>query len=439
VSVQGVPPVTVAAAQSDSMDIDDRPVVVLAAAPIPSVAPVIVPKSFNDMTETKQEYTKAVARFRAHHAELKRAREELDKFKQSCNKNPPGVSLPNSIRPHFAKQARFTPVADDASFYKAEIESLKRLDQESSKQAFGVLITGKEKYIASLRNSVNAQQFVNNSVISYAKYIETVNALHVATDSTITVPLKEACQAFEAKLHKAIEQYNTEQVQAGLKKAKQAENNDAEENKAQERVLTGAHNGANIESIVEKKYKAMEAEKEKKHQQEIAALRQEIASLAKQPLQTSSTRPPAVSSQSNHASGKNRQNTAKGRNAPAISNQLSPRTSNTTPTAATSSKPQSAPPVKMSSSSAQVAPAGKGQKRKAEQPPIPAPTVAKDGADQDVVMHDAPIAPVASTVTEQAPVAKKQKNRHGGGRQRQAPVNQQAVPNAGGDGGANRQ
>jgi hypothetical protein len=267
------------AVQPESMDIDDHPVIIPVAAPIaPSVVPAaVVPKEFFNMPRRKKQYTDAIAQFRAHHVELRRAREELEQFKKSCNKEPPKISLPKSISLRIVSHAVLPVVENDKAFHKATTEALKKIEQDTSKQVYDALIAAKAKYIGHLQNKVNAQQYINNSVVKYKDFVHQFNRHYTEDEPSNTdfVPVKEAIAHFEDALHKAIVQYNTERVQAALEKDEEAKNNDAEEIKAQEQIREGAHNGANIESIVEKKNKELNDELEEK----VKSMQQQITQL----------------------------------------------------------------------------------------------------------------------------------------------------------------
>jgi hypothetical protein len=235
---------------------------VTAAASAASPAVTLPPPSFLAMTETKRQHTEAIALYYNQHQALTAARDDLARFNTNCSKNAPLISLPHSLGASFS-QVRFVAVDGDAAFYKEQLDALKTLEQESAKVAFAHIVAGKKKYISHLESLVKTQTFVARASSTYSNFVKEINQLYAARGSSTTVPLDIALLHFETKLRREMESYDAQQIQAALEANRKKRDSTDEEMTAQERIVTGSHDGTNITQIASKAAKSELAQTKK--------------------------------------------------------------------------------------------------------------------------------------------------------------------------------
>lgn len=218
-----------------------------AALPVPEVIRPL-PSAFLAMAPTKQHQADAIALYRTHQQSLATARDHLAEFVTKCNRTAPLITLPLSVRAGYT-QARFIAVEGDAAFYKPMTDGLKKLAEDSDKAAYTLLIEGKQKYIAHLESLVNTPSFISRAITTYTAFVNRVNEAYAARGSTMVVPLATAVAKFKSVLRKEMDIYDAQQVEAALRAQEQKQQVVAMEIDAEERIVTGAHNGNNIAQI----------------------------------------------------------------------------------------------------------------------------------------------------------------------------------------------
>ena len=237
-----------------------------AAVPLPAV--------FLAMPDTKQQQADAISLYYSQHQALATARDDLTKFKASCNKRAPHISLPKSIRSNFS-QAHFVAVEDNAAFYKQTMDALNALDQQSANSAYKLIVQGKESHILHLQLLLQTQTFVSRALQTYSSFVKQVNTLYANRGSSLSVPVESALAHFENKLRQQMLTFDTQQIQASLTAARKKQETAEEKEEAEEQIMAGSHDGTNIAQIATKAVKAELAQTKK----QLAAAHRSIADL----------------------------------------------------------------------------------------------------------------------------------------------------------------
>lgn len=266
-----------------------------------------LPSSFLAMEHTKQQYSRAISLYHTQHKALLAARNDLERFNASCNKRSPLISLPQSLRGNYSK-ALFIAVDGDAAFYKTTMDALKTLEQESTKQAFTLIVEGKKRYINHLESFVKTQSFVTQALETHSSFVTEINRLYAQRGSSMTIPLDAARLHFETKLRKEMELYDSQQIQAALAANQKKKESTEQEMKAEEQIIDGSHNGANIAQIATKAVKSELVQTKKElavANNNISHLQEQINRLAGAKV-TATIRPPLLTAKSKVENSKKR-------------------------------------------------------------------------------------------------------------------------------------
>jgi hypothetical protein len=243
-----------------------------------------VPPAYLGMPAVKEQYASTINDYKTRHDEARSARDQLAAFKQSCNKNPPHITLPRSLLPRFATATYFKAVPGEPAFYKASTDTLLVIERKTVQEVYDVLIAAKEKHLAHLRARANTVRFVTETVANYSAFVGRVNQEYAEHDAK-GVDIKDAIAHFERFLHTTIEAYTAEKVQAALKGAEQKKADQAADFIAQEQIMNGSHDGSNIEAIVEKKVNTLHSKEKGENSKllaKVAMLEKMVESLAHQ-------------------------------------------------------------------------------------------------------------------------------------------------------------
>ena len=209
-----------------------------------------LPPEFLAMKQTKEHQASAIALYRSEQQQLTAARDDLASFVADAGKRGSSI-LPVSLRASFSK-ARFIAVEGDAAFYKPMIDALKKLEEESAKSAFDLIVKGKEKYVAHLASLVETENFVTRAVARYSAFITSINKLYADSGTKIAVPLAAAITHFDTKLRKEMGAFVRQHVEGILEAQSKKKDEAAAEREAEEKIVEGSHNGANIAQIASK-------------------------------------------------------------------------------------------------------------------------------------------------------------------------------------------
>ncbi len=252
-----------------------------------------LPATFLAMGDTKLQSTQAIDLYRSQQIALAAARDDVVKFTARCTKNAPSIQLPQMHRPTFSGAARFTAIEGpgNAAFYKTETDALRKLEDDSSQQAFDLIVRGRKKFIAHLESLVKTQSFVARALTGHTEFVKHVNRLHAERGSSTVVPLEAACAHFEQKLRREMEAYDSEQIQAALAANRNAKESIDVEMKAEEDIVKGAHGGQNIAAIALKAVMPRQTQAEKTLDAavlRIAQLEKAAAAAAASPAHSSS-------------------------------------------------------------------------------------------------------------------------------------------------------
>jgi hypothetical protein len=227
------------------------PAIAPAATGPPRTTSATLPSTFLAMAETKLQYSESFALYVAQQHALEAAKTDLEEFDATCTKNTPIISLPLSIRPRFS-HAHFLTVEDDAAFNKEAKFALKELEQEAAKLAYQCIVKGKKKFIDHFQGLVKVEGFIARASTKYATFIHTTNQSYADCGSSVVIPVQAALAHFDAHLRKEMESFVTQKVQSGFTAARKRTTTVEEEKEAEERVITGAHDGENINQIATK-------------------------------------------------------------------------------------------------------------------------------------------------------------------------------------------
>ena len=215
--------------------------------------------TFNASSDVQAFLKNSVQAYIDARAAHSKAATALSRFETTCSRTlgPAGLQLPKSMQLQLVKSARFDNVPDNPHFNRDAIEQLQRVEQETSKQIFTIMLGAKKKLVAHLHEKANAHRFVNLQTIAFENailndYAKNYDDNFASAENQSSFPHQEASRAFTSELLKRVSACFTEEQEARRQAEKQKEAREAEERRAQEQIVAGVHTGANIRSIAEK-------------------------------------------------------------------------------------------------------------------------------------------------------------------------------------------
>jgi hypothetical protein len=192
-------------------------------------------------------------------ATYNKAKAALSRFETTCSRGlgQSGIQLPKSMQLQLVKSVRFDTVADDPNFNRSAIEQLQRVEQETSKQIYDIMLAAKKRLVTHLHAKQNAHVIANLQTIAFENailndYARSYDDNFASASADSSFPRIAASQAFTSELLARLTACFTEEQEARRQTEKQKEAREAEERKAQEQIVAGIHTGANIRSIAEK-------------------------------------------------------------------------------------------------------------------------------------------------------------------------------------------
>lgn len=200
------------------------------------------------------------------HLDLQRAKAQLQKF-QSRSANGTGSKLPNSLSLNIIGKLILPEVPGDASFYKDQLDVLRKLETDAQKTIFEQIVAARNKHIDHLAQQCNTQAFITREVSHFKQLVSTwadqYDTFNSASNQNSTIdpaaataspnpnafPLKVAIEQFETSLHLIAQKHAALTIEKLMDSKKKKEQQEAAQTAAQEQVLQGAHNGKTIESL----------------------------------------------------------------------------------------------------------------------------------------------------------------------------------------------
>jgi hypothetical protein len=221
-------------------------------------------RAFFERDEPKKFIRDRVDRYKKLWRELAAARVSLEKFERVCaRRGGAGTSLPNSIRVDVSSKVSFTSVSGQPAFYAEEMRRIQELEVETTKAVHAILLSGKKRHLAHLERTAQEPHVYLESIRRsieelvepfFANEQPPAPAAAAAASSgpapSSTTPLKDAAVI---RITNGIQfgMYVFEMAQSARSKEAKEEEAQAKQAqlKAQEQVMNGAHDGANIASI----------------------------------------------------------------------------------------------------------------------------------------------------------------------------------------------
>jgi len=221
-----------------------------------------------------QRFASACSSYERAVEELDAARAARDKFVAACTKHLPATSLPPSLQLRLVTKAKLTPVAGSADFYGSELATLQQIEKEASTRIYDTLKQAKDKHVAHLQSQCNAHAFLHRSQQEHRQFVSafaadydaaygsppassTAEAASAAASasssaSSSSFPLEAAVADFVQRLQSHISAHLMQGVDARRAEFERKQRAAAEESKAQETVLAGAHTGQTIAMVAER-------------------------------------------------------------------------------------------------------------------------------------------------------------------------------------------
>jgi len=206
--------------------------------------------------------------------ELDAARATRDKFVAACTKHLPATSLPPSLQLKLVVRAKLTPVAGSPDFYSSEIAALQQIEKEASARIYDTLKQAKDRHVAHLQSQCNAHSFLERHLQEHKRFVSAFAADYDAaygsppaaspapadpaaasassSACSSSFPLDAAVADFMQRLRSHISAHLMQGVDARRAEFERKQRAAAEESKAQETVLAGAHTGQTIAMVAER-------------------------------------------------------------------------------------------------------------------------------------------------------------------------------------------
>jgi hypothetical protein len=212
---------------------------------------------FLDNEHTFGRYVAAAQQHQQNKTELSTARENLDAFIQRCH--PPGTAslvLPRAFNLDLIKNARFQEVPGQADIYKEHREELHKIQTDTTKKVYEVIIKAKQAHIAALEKRAGALTFVTSQVPAFSKYVEHFAASYnkyygIASTDAYAFPVNLVVKHFRDFLAELIHLSVMHSVSEGLEQEEAARKQAEQSRAAQELVVSGATNGKTITMLAE--------------------------------------------------------------------------------------------------------------------------------------------------------------------------------------------
>jgi hypothetical protein len=231
-------------------------------APTPIISGAL--SAFNASPTVQQQHHEHFGAFLTLHKQLKASRTAHAHFLEVTHKSD--GSLPNSMKLRIVERARFPTVDDQPTFFKTELDELRRLEHDTAKQLTATLLGVKERHIKHLQAIANPQTFISTAIAKFAPYVKQFADVYdeqykagaagapaaaaAATVSTpLTFPRSEAIAHFEEKLRNRIDEEVIRLIQAEQLAKSTTAAKIAADHQAQEKVMTGGHTGETIDEI----------------------------------------------------------------------------------------------------------------------------------------------------------------------------------------------
>lgn len=225
-------------------------------------------QSFQQSPTAVQCLSTAQKRFLDGHHNLQRAKAQLQMF-QSRSGNGTGTKLPASLSLKIVHNLRLPEVPGDASFYKDQIDVLKKLEVDTQKIIYEQIVAARTKHLHHLTQQSNTQAFITREVLAFTQIVSAWADQHdslvsaappaaAAADNAVAsgpasdpnaFPRKAAIDSFESSLHQIVESHTALMIQKSIDSSEKQKQQLAADNSAQEQVLGGAHNGQTIEKL----------------------------------------------------------------------------------------------------------------------------------------------------------------------------------------------
>jgi hypothetical protein len=247
---------------------------------------------------------------------LLKAQQSLDRFTNIGVKHGDPKQLPRDLCWEITRKARLTAVPGDESFYADTVAALRATEREAAEKVYDTLVAAKRKHIEHLHAQRNIRDVVARAMREFHPILEQHAAQFNAdsgadplalSQTNFAFPTDAVAAHFEQELHKRLTAATLARINTQQEEKQRREEQLAEEHKAQETVLAGAHTGKTIAMLAQK-----EAEKL------IEPVRRQLAALQKQQQQPrQQQQPPSRQQQqplrSKHTAPKTQQQLSRGR------------------------------------------------------------------------------------------------------------------------------
>jgi hypothetical protein len=205
-------------------------------------------------------FTHAKNKFLDCHKDFVKAKGKLEKLK-SRNKPGQDFSLPHSLKVKIIANLQLPIVSEDTSFYKEQIDILRKIERDTEKTIFDQIIIARTKHIEYLSKQMNPLSFTSNEVIGFTRIVNDWGDRHdsiyqITTSSTDLLmihenvfPRKEAIAQFNKDLAKFVNDHISLQIQQSITLEAREKQNAMDNTAAQATMLEGAHTGRTIKDL----------------------------------------------------------------------------------------------------------------------------------------------------------------------------------------------
>jgi hypothetical protein len=246
----------------------------------------------------QQRLTEACTSYSAAISALQKARDAREHFVNSACKGGGSKQLPKKLQWKLTEQLHFPTDSMPGDFFRSHQEKLRAIEREATEKAYEALLAAKDDHVAALLQRTNLAHFVAATSAEFSKTLtqmatefnEQINTNPMApSQSDFAFPTADVARYFHRELINRLNAQTLERVAAQAAEQQRLSAARAEDSKAQELVLAGAHTGQTISMLAQKQI-----------QQSLIPMQRQIAELQKQLQQQKQTESTTANTQPRH-------------------------------------------------------------------------------------------------------------------------------------------
>jgi len=202
----------------------------------------------------------ACDRFNTAADQLQKATLARDRFIAAATKQGGAKQLPVSLRWKLSESIKLGQQSVPDGLYADDLAQLRAIEQDATDKAYDVILSARDKHLAHLKSQCNMRDFISSEAQSFQPVLEAqareFNALinideFAASQASFSFPTAAVAAHFASELQRMLQAQTLAKVDASQQQQQLALQRQAEEYKAQEVVLAGAHTGETIAKLAQ--------------------------------------------------------------------------------------------------------------------------------------------------------------------------------------------